>query len=162
MESFDAVYKQHYQDLYRYVYRYFHRREPCEDIVQETFLRLYKQHQKKGCIEYEKAWLYKVATNLSLSKLQRSKKWTLIQPGLTYDTPSVPSPDEIFEKAESSRRVFKVLAKLKKRDRVLLMLYQEKMTYKEMSEITGIKSTSVGKLLSRAFEQCARLLEEAS
>lgn len=41
------------------------------------------------------------------------------------------------------------LNKLKPHEKILAVLYSEGMSYREMSEISGIKFTSIGKTLSR-------------
>ena len=148
MESFDAVYRRHYHELYRYVYRYLGRAECCEDVVQEAFLRLFRQ-RSKTMLDNERAWLYRVATNLSLTQLGRQKRWQGIAPKLGQTMESPMPPDEVLARTERAEATRSALGQLKNRDRVLLMLYQEEMSYKEIAEVTGIHVNSVGKLLSQ-------------
>ena len=158
MDSFDAVYRRHYHELYRYVYRYLGRAECCEDVVQEAFMRLYRQREKSS-LDNERAWLYRVATNLSLSQVGRQKRWQGIAPKLGQTSESPMPPDEVLARNQRAETTRRALGKLGKRDRVLLMLYQEEMSYREIAEVTGIHVNSVGKLLSRAMARCARILE---
>jgi len=161
MDSFDATYRRHYQSLYRYIYRYFGQSAPSEDVVQEAFLKLYRQRQKRP-VENEKAWLYRVATNTALSQLGRQQRWQKLLPRYKASMPQNEDTADPLVKAETVALLQQALSRLSKRDRVLLMLFQEEMSYKEMAEVTGIKPTSVGKLLARAMQRCAKELENAS
>ncbi len=61
------------------------------------------------------------------------------------------------EKINIFRRALK---KLSVRDQVLLQLYRDGLSYKEIAEISKIKMASVGKMLSRAISKCAIQIEK--
>src|SRR3990167_6303241 len=71
-----------YQSAFlRAAMRVVHRREDAEDIVQEAFLRIYKNaHRfvKQENVEF-KSWAYKVVLNTSFTHFQRLKKQGLNQ-----------------------------------------------------------------------------------
>lgn len=56
--------------IYPFVFKLTHSKAVAEDIVQETFLRLWIHREEVGEMEYPLSWLYKVASNLSLSWLR--------------------------------------------------------------------------------------------
>lgn len=61
--SFDALVFRHHKPLFGYVYRLLNDRKLAEDIVQETFLKIYQQGQKGFVPDQFKPWMYKIATN---------------------------------------------------------------------------------------------------
>jgi RNA polymerase sigma factor (sigma-70 family) len=65
-----------------------------------------------------------------------------------------------FGKAEEIGLVRSALGRLPPRDRVLLTFFQDDFTYEEISRQTGIRKSSVGKLLSRAVKRLARELKQ--
>jgi RNA polymerase sigma-70 factor (ECF subfamily) len=57
-----------------YAFQIVHDRQEAQDLVQDAFLRFFKQEDK---ILEPKAWLYKTLRNLSISFLR--KKWTVAE-----------------------------------------------------------------------------------
>jgi DNA-directed RNA polymerase specialized sigma24 family protein len=51
------------------------------------------------------------------------------------------------------------MQRLKMKERMLLTLYSENFSYKEISEISGVKMTSVGKSIARGLEKLRIILE---
>ncbi|MBW7474785.1 RNA polymerase sigma factor [Paenibacillus oenotherae] len=61
--ALDALVFRYHKLVYGYAYRLLQDEKLAEDIVQETFLKIYQQG-KKGCVpEQFKPWMYKIATN---------------------------------------------------------------------------------------------------
>jgi RNA polymerase sigma factor (sigma-70 family) len=59
--------------LKRYLARFFSEQQDIEDVAQEAFLRAYVAEQRRS-IEQPKAYLFRIAKNLALTKLQRKSK----------------------------------------------------------------------------------------
>lgn len=144
MKHFNDLYKEHYKSVFRLAFRFVKNHESAADIAQDVFVYLYKNHVKNAKIENEKAWLFKVTSNLCLAYLRKSKKKAELNKEIQNET---------LEENQSSSEVLFALQNLKEPDRVLLTLYNEGLSYKELSEATGIKFTSVGKTLSRAIKR---------
>lgn len=126
--------------------------DDTSDIVQETFIALYQSFQKNIEINYPRSWLYKVAVNKSLIYLRQKNNNDNIEQVKNH-----PVEENDIEKNEQQEMVQLALNKLKPDEKILAVLYSEGMSYREMSEISGIKFTSIGKTLSRTI---AKLGEE--
>lgn len=74
MKRFDALYKQHYKLIFRLAFRFVKDYESAADISQDVFVYLYKRLKANAKIENERAWLYKVTSNLSLAHLKKTKR----------------------------------------------------------------------------------------
>ena len=62
----ELVYR--YQDrLHNFLYRYTHNHQDCEDLVQETFLRVHKSKHSYERIAKFSTWMYTIALNLAKS-----------------------------------------------------------------------------------------------
>jgi len=144
LKRFSDLYKEHYISVFRLAFRFVNDHESAADISQDVFVYLYKNLVKNAKIENEKAWLFKVTSNLSLAYLRKNKRTIEIKNEVQI---------EIKNENQSSSEVLTALQKLKENDRVLLTLYNEGLSYKELSAATGIKLTSVGKTLSRALKR---------
>lgn len=71
-QAFRQVFHAYNAKLYPFVLRLTRSESAAEDIIQEIFLRLWINRSEVARMEYPASWLYKVASNLSLSWL-RSK-----------------------------------------------------------------------------------------
>ena len=71
-EEFAKFYENFYQDVFRVAFSYLRKKEDAENVVQETFLRLFRKPPRES--EKTKSWLLKVAINLSLDMLRKRKK----------------------------------------------------------------------------------------
>lgn len=129
--------------------------DAASDIVQESFVRLYKSLGDNGDIRNAAAWLYRVATNLCHSRYRRVRQSDRLRHEPATQNHVASSPEDALIRKERLERVRAAICELTERDRLLVMLYQERLSYAEIARITGIKVTSVGKLLARAIDRLA-------
>lgn len=61
--AFDILVFRYHKPLFGYLYRLLHDEKLAEDIVQETFLKIYQQGKKGFVPDQFKPWMYKIATN---------------------------------------------------------------------------------------------------
>lgn len=61
--ALDTLVFRYHKPLYGYVYRLLQDERLAEDVVQETFLKIYQQGKKGFIPEQFKPWMYKIATN---------------------------------------------------------------------------------------------------
>lgn len=144
LKQFNDLYNSNYKSIYRLAFRFVRNREAAADISQDVFLYLYKRLSENGKIENEKAWLYKVCSNLSLAYIRKNKRIINLNEPVNVEKIKVENPESI---------VFDALQKLDENDRMLLVLYNEGLSYKEIADATEIKFTSVGKTLSRTLKK---------
>ncbi|MGP8329720.1 MAG: RNA polymerase sigma factor [Methanosarcinaceae archaeon] len=157
--NFDELYKKHFEPIYKFVFRLIGDGCLAGDLTQETFIKLFHALNSKRGIENPKAWLYRVAGNLCKNSIKQQKlRQKIIQANTHPNEPADDLETELLRK-EAQQSLRAALAVLPERDQVLLQLYQEGFSYLEMAEIMKIKKTSIGKILSRAIEKCARYLE---
>lgn len=62
--AFDALVFRYHKPLFGYVYRLLEDEKLVEDVVQETFLKIYQQGRKGFVPKQFKPWIYKIATNV--------------------------------------------------------------------------------------------------
>lgn len=156
--EFDQLYREYYRSIYTFAYRMTGDSNYAMDITQETFLKLHNHMNESITLENPRAWLYRVAANISNNHLKRTSIFNRII--------KVIRPDSQYNDIESGLinmeekiLVKKALEKLSARDRTILQLYQDGLSYAEMAEVMKIKKTAVGKTLSRAIEKCTGYIE---
>ena len=121
--------------------------DDVDDIVQEVFLQFFNNLRNGMVIMHPKSWLYKVTLNKSVDHIRRRKRFLNL--GEAKEKASVENPaEEMHYKA-----IHAAVQKLKPRERMLVVLYSEDLSYREIADASGIKFTSVGKMLSRTLKK---------
>ena len=134
--------------VFRLAYSYLKNPDDAEDIVQETFLRLYCSNIDFETDENVKAWLIRVAVNLSKDMLKSA--WLRGRTELDKDIP---------EESKEKDTLNEVIEKLKPEYRsIILLFYYEGYHIKEIAEICGISVSTATTRLSRARKQLKKLL----
>src|SRR5947209_7669808 len=64
-EDFDSLYQRHSREVWALAYARWLNADVAQDIMQEAFLRLWKQWQEGGDILNPRAWVLRVARNLA-------------------------------------------------------------------------------------------------
>lgn len=68
-----AIFMENFSSLKHFLGRFFSERQDIEDVAQEAFLRAYVAGQRKS-IEHPKAYLFRIAKNLALTKLEHKSR----------------------------------------------------------------------------------------
>ena len=132
--------------------------EDADDLTQNTFIKAYKALDRFEGNSSLFTWLYRIATNESLTFLEKKKKRYFFslddhQEKLEsyVDSSASLSGDEIQVKLQKS------LLKLPDKQRLVFHLkYEEDLSYEEISKITG---TSVG-ALKASYHHAVKKIEQ--
>jgi RNA polymerase sigma-70 factor (ECF subfamily) len=132
----------------------------AEDVVQEAFMKLHAQFEQ---VREPQRWLYRTVHNLALNQRRQSAKIISLDrpaedgtPANTDATDPMPMPDEQIARWEGIGLVRLSLEILDERSRELIRLkFNEDLSYKEISERTGLKTGHVGYLLHHALKAIA-------
>ncbi|WP_051688450.1 RNA polymerase sigma factor [Butyrivibrio sp. AE2032] len=151
MERAGLLIDQYGNAILRLAYSYLHSMEDAEDILQDTLLQYIKTKPQLESPDHEKAWLLRVAANLSKNKIQYNK---------------IRETDELAEELvgkeeEDLAFVWDAVKKLPEKYReVVHLFYQEGYSTKEISGILGRKEATVRSDLLRGREQLKKILKE--
>ena len=149
-DAFVGLFQDHFQRLFRVIDRASGDPELAEDVVQESFIRLYR----RGFLPDDPvAWLVSVAMNLMRNELsRRRRRMRLLTDArgeeLLGDPPAAPvrTPDQ----EALRRRVRAALDGVPERERALLLLRAEGYSYREIARALKLNEASIGTLLARA------------
>ena len=159
--SIEKIYNLHFEKIYRFVYHLIGDQCQAEDITQETFVKLYYQINNDENIVNPKSWLYQVASNLSKNFIKRKNILRRILSESSARTDNIDdSLEENVIRSEKIKLLRKLLQKLSARDQILLQLYNDDLSYKEIAEISKIKEKYVGTYISRAIIKCSKLFKK--
>ncbi|MCB0504191.1 MAG: sigma-70 family RNA polymerase sigma factor [Cyclobacteriaceae bacterium] len=157
LKEFERLFDQYFDSLRGFVYYKTGDIETSEDIVQETFLKLWKQKEQVNK-ETVKSLLYTIASNLAKNHY---KHQTIVFNFI--NAPKIEkaseSPQEIMELTEFENRLQNALAELSEANRITFLMNRiEGHTYAEIAERLGISVKAVEKRMSSSIQQLFQLL----
>jgi len=136
--------------LIRYAKKFVGDEEVAKEMVQETFLRLWKEPPRKVA-KHITPWLFFVCRNLCIERQRKVARmnpqsvqtWQLVDERSLENNP--------FEQVATKNRFAhaqKLIEKLpKKQQEVIILKFQNGFSYKQIALITGMSVTHVGKTI---------------
>src|SRR5215831_6497089 len=131
----------------------------CEEVVQEAFLALFCHLRRGRSRQNLQGWLFRVAHNLALKRMQRTRKDAVPIDVADDECPAVDpalNPEDAFARDQSYRRLQAVIQALPQQDRQCLALRVEGLRYREIAEVLDISLGSVAKSLERSLARITR------
>lgn len=119
-----------------------------EDLKQEIVIQLWKSYPKFRKESKVQTWMYKVALNTALYYKKKKKISTT---GLSNN--EITEDDANLRIEEQLEELYKAIRKLKNIDRAIILLYLEKKSYLQISEIVGLSEKNISVKLVRIREK---------
>ena len=150
--EFENFYHEHSRPLWAYVRRVSDSAEIADDVTQESFIKFLGATLRTD--ENQKAYLYRIATNLTYDYFRRQKRETKRR------TAAPVFQEPAYEPFTPDGNLAAVFERLNMQERSLLWLaYVEGHQHNEIAAMLGLKSLSVRVLLFRAKRKLAGLLD---
>ena len=127
--------------------------EDKDDLVQEIMTQLWSSFEKYDDAYKLGTWMYRVSLNIAISFYR--KKQTQEQYFMPLDEKlDIISNDENENEGETNNLELleKFISNLKEFDKALMLLYLEKKSHQEISEILGITTSNVSTKIARIKE----------
>lgn len=144
-KAFEVLVNTYKERLYWHIRRIVLDHDDADDVLQNTFIKVYKNIGGFKGDSKLYSWMYRIATNESLTFLkQKSKKMGISDEELKISLIENLQSDVYFEGDEIQLKLQKALATLPDKQKlVFTMKYFQEMKYEEISEVL---ETSVGAL----------------
>lgn len=156
---FNDVVRDNKERLYWHIRSLVCSHEDADDLLQETFMKIWEALPTFRGESQIYTWVYRIATNTALNFLHKKK----IRAALSFESLSSQMENKIdndpfFRGDEIQLKLSKAVQKLPEKQRlVFLMRYYEDMSYEDMSEVLG---TSVGALKASYHFACEKIKKE--
>lgn len=145
--EFEEIYESYSPQIYRVCLGYLNDEEQAKDLMQETFISVWKnlssfRHQSKIS-----TWIYRIATNNCLRHLEKSKR--IITTEL---------PFQIEEKIEINQDdkvkfLYRCISELEETDRLIISMILEDLPQTEIANIIGFTVGNIRVKIHRIKEK---------
>jgi len=144
-QAFGELVEAHRQGVINVVYRMCGDPQLAEESAQEAFIRAWQNIRRYDPRFAFRNWVYRIAINIALDVLRRSKETTDIETEPLVS--NTEGPEAAAERRERAETVRQAVLKLPAASRAVLILREyEGLTYHEISEALDIP---VGTVMSR-------------
>ena len=145
-KAFESDFRTYYRPLCLYALHYLGDPDVVEDVVQESFLALWRQETP---VTRVKSWLYSAVRNRSIDMLRRAGKTE----SLPCDQDGFISDDEAEERSALEARLWTAVDALPEmRRKCLLLAKRDGLSYKEIADELNLSEHTVRNHISRALE----------
>ena len=172
--AFAELVRRYRNQITNYVYRMTNDYDTAVDLAQETFLRVYRAADRYQTTYAFSTYIYRIATNLAISELRRSKRRRLVsltgffqgregaheEPAELDPRDSCPLQDASLVEDERRGAVARAIATLPEKYRAPLVLRD--VEGRSYDEIAGILRMSEGTVKSRINRARSFLREKLS
>jgi len=160
--AFELIVQRYKEPLTNFIYYYLGNRLDAEDVVQETFIRLYKKKEMYRKVAKFSTWIYTIASNLAKTELRKRKRKRVLSlskigyEDKDFEIPdSLSQPDKIVENNMEMKFIKGEIDKLPARFKEVVILRDiEQLSYEEISDILKIP---IGTVKSRVNRGRSRL-----
>ncbi len=157
VEYFACLFERYEKKLIRYILRLSSfSLEEADDVLQEAFLKIWKNLNKFDSSLKFSSWAYRIVYNTTVSEWKKSKSYgkdqqVKIENELFKNLPSEINLAEEFQKGDSEKEIRKILNALpKKYSDVLVLKFLEEKNYNEISDILKKPPGTIAMLIHRA------------
>jgi len=154
-EIFSLLYERHHVELFNFLHRYLGNFHLAEDVLQETFLRVFRNLHRFEPERRLADWIYTIALNAARD-LQRRKKGAHLDTDMAVAGGDA-TPAEQTSKKEEAKLLERLILDLPDEERAVFILNRvEGKTLQEAADAMGFSLRTAKNRLAAAFEQLAR------
>jgi len=158
MDSKEARFKEIFQKnskkIFHLCYGYTGDDDAANDLMQETFMKVWQNLDKFRNQSMISTWIYRIAVNTCLSWLRTEKRHPKDE--LTESIIETKS-EEYSEKNEQVAQLYKCISRLEENERIIITLVLDEMPYPEIAQIAGISEGNLRVKIHRIKQKLTEL-----
>ena len=156
-EAFALLIRHNIQRIYRAAHAVLRNRDDAEDIAQETFVRAYQSISRFDETRPLFPWLYRIARNLCLNRIERVAKRESELPEFDYLPDVAIGPEDSVIASEERKQIRDAVGQLPDQHRQIIELsHFQECSYREIADILDVP---MGTVMSRLYNARRRLRE---
>ncbi len=156
---YESLFRTHAEPLINYIYYKSGNYAKSEDIMQDTFAKLW-QECAKVAVDKAKSFLYTVATNTFLNHVKHEKVVLKFEKK-GHSQLSQESPQYLLEEAEFKEKLEKAIAALPEDQRIVFLMNRiDKLKYREIAEKLDLSVKAIEKRMQKALLQLRKVSQK--
>jgi RNA polymerase sigma factor (sigma-70 family) len=153
--TFDEAFTLHHRAVFATARAVLRDAALAEEVTQEVFLKLYRHFASGPSPDLLRPWLLRVTLNEARNTI-RGQSRSLVRDTAWQRTTDQTVPHREYEDRQELEAVRRALDKIKEPMRSCLLLRQQGLSYREISQTLSLKENYVGSLIARARKEFAR------
>src|SRR5207302_1235005 len=165
-EAFRALVERHSRSVFRLAFRMTGNEQDAEDVVQESFLRAYRQLGRFESRANFGTWLYRITANCAVDMMRARQarhdqaRGESLEDGAASVCSEQAGPERLARSAEIRRQVSEAMAELSPLERAAFTLrHYEGRTIEEISRTLGLGTSAAKHSVFRAVRKLRAALE---
>lgn len=167
-EKYRTIFNLFYDRVYRTAYYFTKDRHLAQDVLQETFVKAFRNLDHVEDEEKIGAWLTTIASRTAIDEIRKQKRWNgiptenIIMENQYFMEEVAPSLESQVEEREIKEQIRFHIQRLSEHDQLILFLkYINECKDEEIAELLDIKVGTVKSRLHRAKNKLKVLLTES-
>lgn len=160
---FRKVIKENKDRIYRICCYYISTDNYRQDLYQEILVNIWKELESFRAESAISTWIYRIAVNTSLLFIYKEKKLKVINEDISkLKVEYIQDEELIKDKIDLEKNInllLRCINKLPATDKTIISLVLENLSYKEISEITGLTINHIGVKVNRIKKELKKIME---
>lgn len=132
---FKEIFDKNNRKVYHLCYGYTGDSDAANDLMQETFIKVWQNLGKFRNQSQISTWIYRIAVNTCLSYLRVEKRKATDE---INEKIIETKAEETTDKQEQVNQLYKCIAQLEENERIIITMVLDEIPYQEIAEISGI------------------------
>jgi RNA polymerase sigma-70 factor (ECF subfamily) len=161
--AFRQLYHHFYKKLLQFAFVLVKQKEVAEELVEDVFIKFWKNREAAENIRNVKVYLYTAAKNTSLNYLASKMHANITKPfdAINIELAGTLSPDQILIYSETFAKIKRAIEMLPPRCKMIFKLIREDgLKYKEVAEILNLSISTVEAQMTIAIRRIAFVVKE--
>ena len=152
--AFKKIYEGNSKKIYHLCLGYTGDDDAANDLLQETFLKVWQNLDKFRNQAMISTWIYRIAVNTCLTYLRSEKRQAKDElTPLLADT----KKEELSDKNEQVALLYKCISKLEESERIIITMVLDEVPYPEIAEVSGISEGNLRVKIHRIKQKLTEL-----
>ena len=158
--DFERLVEENGASIFRLCKAYIGDTEVLPDVYQETLINIWKALPKFRGDAKVTTWIYRITVNTAISH-RRKQKSAISGSADILDQMEYDNSDTLYkqEKEIQYNKLLKTIEQLKPEHRMIIGLYLEDLSYKEIAEVIGKDTNYVGVNIGRIKQRLTKLMQ---
>ncbi|MFC5283385.1 RNA polymerase sigma factor [Pedobacter alpinus] len=156
-QAFKEIFEANSKKIYHLCFGYTGDSDAANDLLQETFLKVWQNLEKFRNQAMISTWIYRIAVNTCLTYLKKEKRQAKDEL-----TPNIIEShvEEVSEKQEQVKALYQCIAKLEETERIIITMVMDEIPYPEIAEVSGISEGNLRVKIHRIKHKLTELYNQ--